>query len=552
MKSISSKLPHRLNQIIHYQLFLIKHSWLYLIFALGGGILMGLTVAPTNFWWLAWVALIPLFFTLSQGKLIAFFGGFLWGCGYHGLALFWITGIHPMTWMGVPWFNSLLIAIFCWLFITFYGAVLVSIWSLFVSIIFSSLDSLTPQYLNYHILKTNSFKYSLIKSLIAVTIWCILEKIWSFSPLWWSSLAYTQSPYNLTLLQLLQLSGITTITALIVAVNFFLFDGISHFRLNLNKYHSFLTTIIILILSHLFGFILYQQPLNDNPNKSLTMGIIQGNIPNEIKLYDRGLKSAIARYTQGYEELAKQGVELILTPETALPFFYEDIENNTEFYQAVKREKVPVLLGGFKRLNNRDYANSLFAINGEGKVIDRYDKIQLVPLGEYIPFQNILGDIIRRLSPLDTQLIAGKKDQILTTPFGKIITGICYDSAFSEIFRQQTRLGGEFIVTASNNAHYSDTMPSQHHAQDVMRAIETNRWMVRASNTGYSAIVNPMGKTLWISQLNEYETHKDKIYRRDSLTPYVIFGDWLMWLLIISTVIILVFGVKISLEISKN
>jgi len=267
----------------------------------------------------------------------------------------------------------------------------------------------------------------------------------------------------------------------------------------------------------------------------LKIGIIQGNIPNEIKLYDPGLQQALINYQEGYQTLAKANVDLIITPETALPFFNDDIEHNTSFYQIVKQEKIPIILGAFKALNKTDYTNSLFSINSEGKVISRYDKIKLVPLGEYIPFRSILGGIIRRLSPLETQLIAGDYSQHFITPIGgashkatlSVIASICYDSAFGEVFRQQALKGGEFIVTASNNAHYSDTMPEQHHAQDVMRAIETGKWMARATNTGYSAIVNPHGETIWLSHLHEYQTHTDTIYRRQQQTFYVLKGDWL-------------------------
>jgi apolipoprotein N-acyltransferase len=75
-------------------------------------------------------------------------------------------------------------------------------------------------------------------------------------------------------------------------------------------------------------------------------------------------------------------------------------------------------------------------------------------------------------------------------------------------------------------------MPAQHHAQDVMRAIETDRWAVRATNTGYSGIVDPHGKTVWISRLNTYALHTDTIYRRQTQTLYVRWGDWLTLMLL--------------------
>ena len=131
----------------------------------------------------------------------------------------------------------------------------------------------------------------------------------------------------------------------------------------------------------------------------------------------------------------------------------------------------------------------------------------------------MLGKLIDRLSPLDAHLVRGEIDQIFETPFGKAIVGICYDSAFSEVFQRQTLAGGEFILTAANNDHYSSTMPAQHHAQDVMRAIENDRWAVRATNTGYSAVVDPHGRTIWLSGINTYETYTTKIYRRNTETP---------------------------------
>ncbi|WP_431705571.1 apolipoprotein N-acyltransferase [Geminocystis sp. CENA526] len=513
---------------------------------------MGLSVAPTNLYFLAWIALIPLWKAVFRSNLTAILSGFCWGLGYHGFALFWITGIHPMTWMGVSWLNSLMIAIFCWVFITLWGAILVTIWA----------------YIIHGFIQK---KYSTIINILwGVTLWCLLEKIWSFSPLWWTSLSFTQSPYNLAILQLLKFSGTTTITALIVLVNglfaqnfstifpsnknLFLdiFNNTSKMLVlrrqnhNLNKNlfsfqkifitYKYLTYgVIILIISHSFGYFLYQHPIVNNPDNKIRIGIIQGNIPNEIKLFDAGLKTAFINYTKGYNYLAQQDVDIILTPETALPFFYQDIAENSVIAQAIKQQQIPLLLGAFDRINKNKYTNSLFAIDKEGKVMSKYDKIKLVPLGEYIPFRDILGDIIRRLSPLNTELIAGKKDQLLNTPFGKAIVGICYDSAFSEIFRYQALQGGEFIVTASNNAHYDDTMPEQHHAQDVMRSIETDRYMARATNTGLSAIINPHGNTTWISQINQYQTYAGEIYRRDSLTPYVKWGDWLIITFIITS-----------------
>ena len=510
----------------------LKKASPYLLWGVIGGLLMGLTVAPTNFWLLAWVALIPLWIAMSQSLPIAISTAFLWGCAFYGVSLFWITGIHPMTWMGVPWWNSFLIALFCWLFITVWGVILVVSWTY-----------LYKYFLPLSKDKKTWFNLPWVKILFAVGLWCLLEQIWSLTPLWWTSLSFTQSPDNLSILQLLKFSGPTTITALILLVNFCLGEAIIHFINSQSKIKFtrwLLLAIVIFSSTHILGFNLYKSNIVNDKNKQIKVGLIQGNIPNEVKLYDAGLQSAIEKYSKGYQELAQRNVDLIVTPETALPFFYEQIKNRTSFYPLIKQEKIPIVLGAFEWLDRHRYKNTLFMINEAGKVISKYDKIKLVPLGEYIPFQQVLGDLISRLSPLDAYLIPGSKEQILTSPFGKVIAAICYDSAFSEVFRQQALKGGEFIVTASNDAHYSEAMPAQHHAQDVMRAIETDRWMVRVTNTGYSAIVDPHGNTIWMSQINQYQTFQDIIYRRGNMTFYVAQGDWLIKLLGIFSLLVIV------------
>ncbi|MDJ0716464.1 MAG: apolipoprotein N-acyltransferase [Prochloraceae cyanobacterium] len=515
-----------------------------IVIALIGGMLMGLTPAPVEFWPLAWFALIPLWILirnsstppspplpLSPSPLLL---GLAWGCGYHGLALFWITGVHPMTWMGVPWLASLAIALFCWIFITLWGAATVVIWSVGMS--FFNKSKIQVDSDRFASVRKSKLIDSLLTIVFGVALWCGLEYLWSLTPLWWTSLSYTQSPHNLAILQLSQISGPSTITAIIVAINGLFAEAIIFnkqiFKL---KKQFFIVSFTCLIILHITGFLLYIRPVDRQSEAAIEVGIIQGNIPNEIKLESSGWRKAMAGYTKGYETLADRGVDIILTPETALPYLWDSSYQYLSFYQAILDKKVPAWVGTFAKKGDR-LSNTLFTITGTGDIFSRYDKVTLVPLGEFIPFESILGDIVDILSPLDARRAAGDPNQIFDTPVGRAMVGICYDSAFSEHFRRQAAEGGKFIITASNNAHYSDIMPAQHHAQDVMRAIETDRWAARATNTGYSAIVDPRGRTLWISGINTYELHADTIYRRQTKTLYVRWGDWL-------TVILLIFGV---------
>lgn len=477
-----------------------------------GGLCMGSATAPVNAWPLAWVALVPLWVLISHFPRMAIALGTAWGVGYHGAALAWITGIHPMTWLGVPWVASLAIALFCWVAITLWGAALVAFWAWGMTV-FSRAES---------------------RILLGVALWCSLEWLWSRSPLWWTSLSYTQSPHNLVILHLGQLSGPLTVTAALVAVNGLVAEAILATR----KRRQWVGLAASLLIGlHFLGLVLYRHPLAQPPETALKVGIIQGNIPNEIKLSSVGGQQALEGYTTGYRALAKQGVDAILTPETALPFLWTGPSGiYSSFNQAILDQGVVAWVGAFGR-RNRALNNSLFTVTRTGDIFSRYDKVKLVPIGEYIPFGHLLGNLVERLSPLEAHLAPGSPSQVFDTPFGRAIVGICYDSAFPAHFQRQAAAGGQFILSASNNAHYSRTMPAQHHAQDVMRAIETDRWAVRATNTGYSGIVDPHGKTRWLSGINTYETHTATIYRRQTETLYVRWGDWLTPLLLALTVV---------------
>jgi apolipoprotein N-acyltransferase len=490
--------------------------------ALGSGILMGATFAPFEAWYCAWVALAPLWYLICRDRHShPIMYGLCWGIGFYGLGLSWIFGIHPMTWMGVPFFASLGIATFCLTFITLWGASLATFWSISLKFI-SSKSQLNP----------------FIRVILGTACWCGLEELYSLTDLWWTSLALTQSPHNLPILHLGQLSGPMTVSGAIVLVNGLIAEGYLVFERNhrqaklipsIRKAFPFVGgAIASIIISHLIGSNLADRPLAEDPAASLKIGIIQGNISNEVRHYRAGYDLAMDHYTSGYRSLTEQGVVAVVTPETSLPYTESQIKN-TPFYQAILAQKVPVFLGGFGEAGKK-ISNSILMIDGEGQVVSRYDKWKLVPLGEYIPFEQYIGKFINTISPFDLNLVAGKFDQIVHTPFGNFIFGICYDSAYHENFRRQAQ-AGKLIITASNDAHYSSGMPPQHHALNMMRAIETDRWMVNASNTGYSAVIDPHGRTQWISKLNEFTAHAHQVYRRNTQTLYVQFGNWLTPLL---------------------
>lgn len=495
---------------------------------LSGG-LMALALPPLSLWPLAWVVLVPLWRVVlgAANPLTAAGYGLVWGLVYYGLSLAWITHLHPLMWLGVPWVGSIAIALGAWGIITLWGAVCVALWGAGLRWMMR-----WPQ-------------ATLWRVLAAAALWCLLETLRNHSPLDWSPLGLTQSPHNLAILPWVRLSGPTALTALIVLANGLWAETLQPRNFRWGKRGLLGLGLGLVILSHGLGWVSYQGAMPSNPEQSLTLGLVQGNVPTREKLTPAGIRQAMTTYTESYQALASQGVDAVITPEGALPVIWRPGDPLVAaLMQTVAQTGVPLWLGTFAPVDGepRHYTQSLLELRPDGTGTEdprtsaryqaRYNKVQLVPLGEYIPFEPVLGRIIQRLSPLDSYLVPGQLGQRFETSLGLATVGICYESAYSRLFRQQTRQGASFIVTASNNDPYPPGMMAQHHAFDVLRAVESDRWAVRVTNTGLSGLVDNHGRTQWLGQPQVTLAQVVNLSRRQTQTPYVRWGDWLLPLLV--------------------
>ena len=486
-----------------------KFRYLGLLLA---GILMGLW----PIWPLAWIALVPLWWavlrgvSLRQGALYAL----AWGVGYQGAMLEWGLHLHPLMWLGGPWLGSVAIATLAYGFVTLWCAGIVITWALGMAA-FQQL---------VHAGKVGQV-------FVGTALWCGIEALWSMSPLYGTSLAITQSPGNLVILHLTQLSGHLAVTAAIVMVNGLL--AVATIRPCSRRWGIAAAGVFAMV--HIVGWSLYQHPLQDRPSEALTIGIVQGNIPSREKLTYQGIRQAEDLYRNSYRQLSENGADAVLTPEGAIPTVWKP-ESNI-FSDVVKEVGTPLWLGTFTLVptDKRHIHQSLIELTPNG-ITQKYNKIKLVPLGEYIPFQSVLGDFISRLSPIGTDMLPGKPTQQFQTSLGIAATGICYDSAYGWIFQRQVAQGGEFILTASNNDPYPPRMMAQHHGHDIIQAISTDRWAARSTNTGLSAVVDPHGQTQWMSTPATFNAQMETLYRRHTQTLYVRWGNWLVPMLLLISI----------------
>ena len=229
---------------------------------------------------------------------------------------------------------------------------------------------------------------------------------------------------------------------------------------------------------------------------------------------------------------------LIVWPEAPAPFYPAD-EAFRKYVSDLGREAhAEILIGAVGRTPAGEPLNSAFLFHANGEMAaERYDKIRLVPFGEYIP--DAFG-WVNRITHEIGDFVPGTR--IVTFPLDghRIGAFICYESAFSDLVRQFTKSGAGLLVNLSNDGYFGHSAAREQHLELVrMRAAENHRWILRATNDGITALVDPAGRE--IARLPLY-TQTSAVFRYNyetALTPYVRFGDWFAWTcLVVSGVLV--------------
>lgn len=234
---------------------------------------------------------------------------------------------------------------------------------------------------------------------------------------------------------------------------------------------------------------------------------------------------------------AKQvSTDLIVWPEAPAPFE----ESNPEFRQAMgalaRMSNAPVIVGNIgldrdeKESRGYDMFNSASFVAPDGSFKGRYDKIHLVPFGEYVPFHQLLFFAKNLLNEVGT-FDAGSERRVFATGGHRFGTFICYESIFGDEVRQFADEGADVLVNISNDGWYGDTSaPWQHLNMVRMRAIENHRWVLRATNTGITAAIDPFGRVTAAAPRHIRTSLAVRFAYEEDLTLYAKYGDWFAYL----------------------
>jgi apolipoprotein N-acyltransferase len=235
----------------------------------------------------------------------------------------------------------------------------------------------------------------------------------------------------------------------------------------------------------------------------IRVGLVQASIRQDEKWVPGKAEDNVARHLALTDEAAAQGARLVVWPESAVPYLYdEDPALARALRRLVRRLDVYLFFGNDDRGVGSEGEPRFFVgaklLTPGGRVVERYHKIHLVPFGEYVPLKPVftLGGRLAAKLVQEVSDFSPGSEPVLGKVEGHPIGGyICYEAIFPDLVRRFAARGAELLVNVTNDAWYGTTSaPYQHFAMAVFRAVENRRYMVRAANTGITAIVDPVGR----------------------------------------------------------
>jgi len=257
--------------------------------------------------------------------------------------------------------------------------------------------------------------------------------------------------------------------------------------------------------------------------ETITVSIIQGNIPQKVKWKSHMKQPTLDRYRK--LSLAQKDVDLIIWPETAVPdYWYRVVPYIRQLRAEMKQNDTDLLLGIFVKNDEKRLLNSVMNMDGES-----YNKRHLVPLGEYIPLRFLIEFFNKFVKIPMSDIASGEDEQKLLVAAGVPVgISICFEEAFArEVIKDLPE--AKILINVSNDAWFEDSIePHQHHAIARMRALEAGRYMIRSTNTGITSFIGPHGEV--IKRLPQFEVGvlKAKVQPLSGATPFVRWGDWLI------------------------
>ncbi len=529
-------------------------SFSNLLWAINSAILLVFAFPDYDFWFLAYVALIPLFYAVEQEQnstAKSFVLGWVWGICFFFGSCWWIA--FPMkTYAGIPSVIAYAMALCATIIVGLFPAIFAAILA--------------------NLLK----RFGVSAMLFAPFIWVFSE----FLRFWltgnnWNAIGYSQAfakishPFNYA-----SIGGVLLISFFVVLANAIYFNLLPNIVYNnFRRKYWFSILVWVLIIPQfilLFStFINEPKPFDENEyNLKMQSEVkiigVQPNVPMSGLTFDEW-----KRLRNRHVELAENALQktkdkgqrtIVIFPESPMNFEYA---KDSEFREFIKnfavRNNVSVLFNAgepvYPQYVNRkpetltqeqigkmsEIYNSAVMVDEKGEKVAQFDKIHLLPFGEFIPLPKFLADYV---PPVVGNFTFGKEFDILNFGDAKAGVMICFESHFPSLSREYANREADILIELTNDGYLGNTpVLRQHLANAVFRAVETNRPVLRVTNVGITAYINERGEVIEPTNGYTEDTRIWTISKSDGgKTFYVKYGDWVAWLCSSVTLVLLLFG----------
>ena len=467
-----------------------------LLTALGTGAFAVIGFAPFDFWPLPVLSLAMLFVLLARAASArtGFLIGLAWGLGFFGAGVSWVF-ISLSVYGGMPaWLAALATLLFCVVLALFPAAA--------------------------GALQARWRASPMLRLLLLIPLaWGVSEWVrgWLFTGFPWLVMGYSQVPSSplAGYAPLIGVYGVSFLVAVIAAL--LAWSVITPGRQP--RAWAAVAVVALGVGGQALRNIAWTTP--DGAPTSVTL--LQGNIPQDMKWRPETTRATLETYAR---MAAASPAQLIVLPETALPLFENELpESYRAGLASIGRKNGGDVLAGLPTGSpDGAYYNSVISLGAAAT--QRYDKVHLVPFGEYIPLKPVWGWVIEVLHIPLSDFARGQTSQTALAIGGQqVAANICYEDAFGEeIIRQLPE--ASVLVNVSNLAWFGNSFaPWQHAQMSQMRALESGRMMLRTTNTGVTAIINERGRMLANLPLFTTGSLSGEIQGYAGATPYVRWGN---------------------------
>ncbi len=288
------------------------------------------------------------------------------------------------------------------------------------------------------------------------------------------------------------------------------------------------TRIALLAVVLLSAVILPRLADRANPIGKVRIAVVQGGGPQGTHAIDSDPELVLQRHLDMTATIeVDDTVDLVLWPENVVDVnTFITSSAYTRIVSEAKRLNVPFLVGITEDVDNKNFTNAQVVVLPNGTVSDRYDKVRRVPFGEYMPLRGLLDALGAPVDLVPRDAIAGTGPAVLSTTVGKFAVVISWEIFFGGRVNEGVEHGGSIVINPTNGSSYTGTiLQTQQVASSRLRAVESDRWVVQAAPTGFSAFVSPDGDVHQRTMVGEGTVLIRTIDQRSGRTIYSRMGD---------------------------